>query len=141
MEKLRNTLLNDAVRSRQSTLYRAQRLAEYTLYDGDPTLLNTEFGRYLAVTPEEIREAVSKYLLTDNHSVIEVVPAHAAGAEGGPAPAEPEPPGEPEQPGAPPPQVPAPPPTDPPPPTGHTPQAAPESAAAQQQEQASPSNE
>ncbi|HEX8354654.1 MAG TPA: pitrilysin family protein [Pyrinomonadaceae bacterium] len=119
MEKLRNTLLNDAVRSRQSTLYRAQRLAEYTLYDGDPTLLNRELERYLAVTPEEIREAVARYLLTDNHSVIEVVPAHAAGAGGEPAPAEPEPPGEPEQPGAPPPQVPAPPPAEPPPPTAH----------------------
>src|SRR5215203_4788719 len=89
MEKLRNTLLNDAVRSRQSTLFRAQRLAEYTINDGHPTLLNTELERYLAVTPEEIRAAVNKYLLTDNHSVIEVVPAHAADAEGQPAPAEP----------------------------------------------------
>ncbi len=42
MEKLRNTMLNDAVRGRQSTLYRAQRLAEYALYDGDPHFLNTE---------------------------------------------------------------------------------------------------
>src|SRR5687767_5431344 len=120
MEKLRNTLLNDAVRSRQSTLFRAQRLAEYTLYDGDPPLLNTELERYLAVTPEQIREAVSRYLLTDNHSVIEVVPAHAADAEAAPA-AEPEPSGEPDEPAAPPPQVPSPPPTEPPPPTAtHT---------------------
>jgi predicted Zn-dependent peptidase len=140
MEKLRNTLLNDAVRSRQSTLYRAQRLAEYALYDGDPTLLNTEMERYLAVTPEAIRGAVSKYLLTDNHSVIEVVPAHAAGAGGDePAPAEPEPPGEPEQPGAPPPQVPAPPPAEPPPPTGHAPNPVGETPAARRQD--SPANE
>ncbi len=88
MEKLRNTLLNDAVRSRQSTLFRAQRLAEYTLYDGDPTHFNTELERYLAVTPERIRDSVKRYLLTDNHSVMEVVPAHAADAE--PAPAEPD---------------------------------------------------
>jgi predicted Zn-dependent peptidase len=139
MEKLHNTLLNDAVRSRQSSLYRAQRLAEYALYDGDPTLLNTELERYLAVTPEEIRAAVGRYLLTDNHSIIEVVPAHAAGPEGEPAPAEPEPPGEPAQPGAPPAQVPAPPPTDPPPPTGHASHASRETAAVQQQD--SPSNE
>jgi hypothetical protein len=125
------------VRSRQSTLYRAQRLAEYTLYDGDPTLLNTELERYLAVTPEEIRAAVKRYLLTENHSVIDVVPAHAAGGED-PAPAEPEPPGEPEQPGAPPPQVPTPPPAEPPPPTGHAPHTAPEAAAAPQD---SPANE
>ena len=138
MEKLRNTLLNDAVRSRQSTLYRAQRLAEYTLYDGDPHHFNTEMERYLAVTPERIREAVKRYLLTDNHSVMEVVPARAADAE--PTPAEPEPPGEPTQPGAPPPQVPAPPPAEPPPPTEPA-QAPAEPASALQQDQASPSNE
>ena len=118
MEKLRNTLLNDSVRSRQSTLFRAQRLAEYTLYDGDPHLFNTEMERYLAVTPEQIRDAVSRYLLTDNHSVMEVVPAHAAADPAQePAPSEPEPSGAPEQPGGPPPQVPTPPPTEPPPPT------------------------
>jgi zinc protease len=117
MEKLRNTILNDSARSRQSTLYRAQRLAEYTLYDGDPQIFNTEIERYLAVTPDEIKRAVTRFLLTDNHSVMEVVPAHAADAEAEPAPAAPEPTGDAAQPGAPPPQVPPPPPADPQPPT------------------------
>jgi predicted Zn-dependent peptidase len=117
MEKLRNMLLNDAVRSRQSTLFRAQRLAEFTLYDGGPHIINTELQRYLAVTPDEIKRAVSRYLLTDNHSVMEIVPAHAAEAETEPAPATPGLAGETEQPGAPPPQVPSAPPADPPPPT------------------------
>jgi predicted Zn-dependent peptidase len=139
MEKLHNTMLNDSVRSRQSSLYRAQRLAEYTLYDGDPTLLNTELERYLAVSPEEIRAAVARFLLTDNHSIIEVVPAHASDAGGDEAaPAEPEPPGEPAEPGGPPPQVPAPPPADPPPPTGHATRTSPETASVRQD---SPSNE
>ena len=110
MEKLRNTLMNDAVRSRQSTLFRAQRLAEFALYDGDPNLVNNEIGRYLAVTPEEIRDAVRRYLLTDNHSVMEVTPAaHAAEPEAEPAPAQgaqaPQTQAEPESPGAPPPPV------------------------------------
>ncbi|HYH86507.1 MAG TPA: pitrilysin family protein [Pyrinomonadaceae bacterium] len=117
MEKLRNTLLNDTARNRQSTLYRAQRLAEFALYDGDPTLFNTELERYLAVTPEEIKRAAGRFLLTDEQSVMEVVPAHMADAADEPAPAAPEPPGTPEQPGAPPPQVPTPPPADPAPPT------------------------
>jgi predicted Zn-dependent peptidase len=136
MEKLRNTLLNDAVRSRQSTLYRAQRLAEFALYDGDPNLVNNEIGRYLAVTPEEIRDAVRRYLLTDNHSMMEVVPAaHAAGPEAEPAPAEgaqaPQPQAEPEQPGAPPPQVPKAPPADPAPPTNPPPPVADAAAASE----------
>jgi predicted Zn-dependent peptidase len=143
MEKLRNTLLNDAVRSRQSTLFRAQRLAEYALYDGDPLLVNTELERYLAVVPEEIRDVIGKYLLTDNHSVIEVMPVQRADSEDKPAPAaEPASPGEPDQPGAPPPQVPSPPPADPAPPTNPTPPVGTATTAvAQQQEQASPTND
>ena len=42
MEKLRNSLCNDTVRGRQSTMYRAQRIAEYALYDGDPHLFDSE---------------------------------------------------------------------------------------------------
>ncbi|HEU4597836.1 MAG TPA: pitrilysin family protein [Pyrinomonadaceae bacterium] len=117
MEKLRNTMLNDAVRGRQSTLYRAQRLAEYALYDGDPHFLNTELERYLSVTPAEIKEATRRYLLTDNQVLMEVVPSHAP-VEEAPAPsAATQAADEPAQPGAPPPQVPAPPPADAPPPT------------------------
>ena len=104
MEKLRNGLLNDAVRGRQSSMYRAQMLAEYALYDGDPTLFNTETERYLAVTAEEIRRAAARYLDTDNCSLVEVVPA-PEGAEAAPASAA-GPAGEPAEPGAPPPQVP-----------------------------------
>src|SRR5215204_428813 len=42
MEKINNQLVNDAVRTRQSSLSRAQQLAEFALYDGDPTLINKE---------------------------------------------------------------------------------------------------
>jgi predicted Zn-dependent peptidase len=119
MEKLRNNLLNDTMRGHQSALFRAQRLAEYTLYDDNPHLFNTEIERYLNVTPEEIREVVARYLLTDNCAVIEIFPAteETTGDAAAARPAN-----EPEQPGAPPPQVPPRPPTQPtsttePPPT------------------------
>jgi hypothetical protein len=85
MEKLRNTLLNDSVRGRQTTMYRAQRLAEYTLYDGDPHLINTEVERYLAVTPDEIKDVVARYLHTDNHALIEITPAPEGSEEAEPA--------------------------------------------------------
>ena len=55
MEKLRNSLSNDAVRGRQSTMYRAQRIAEYALYDGDPSLFDTELDHYLSVTADQIK--------------------------------------------------------------------------------------
>ncbi|HEX3280005.1 MAG TPA: hypothetical protein VHR36_02135, partial [Pyrinomonadaceae bacterium] len=113
MEKLRNSLCNDVVRGRQSTMYRAQRLAEYTLYDSDPTLMDSELDHYLSITPEQIRSSVERFLDIDNRVVLDIVPA-ALGEE---APAEPPaselPPGEPQQPAAPAPQVPAQPPAQP----------------------------
>lgn len=80
MEKLRNTLSNDTVRGRQSTIYRAQRIAEYTLYDGDPHLFDHELDYYLKVTAPEIRAATAKYLDIENRVVLDVVPAAAAEA-------------------------------------------------------------
>jgi zinc protease len=123
MEKLRNNLLNDAVRGRQSTMYRAQMLAEYALYDGDPELFNTELESYLAVTPEEIRDATARYLASDNFSLIEVVPAPEDGESAAPSSAAATAGDAEQQPGAPPPQVPPRPSAQPPAPTSTTPDA------------------
>lgn len=119
MEKLRNSLCNDTVRGRQSTMYRAQRLSEYALYDGDPTLFDSELDKYLAVTPEQIRSAVQRFLDVENRVVLDIVPKAATDDEMLTAPldsapddtaqpASPLPSGEPAQPAAPPPQVPVP---------------------------------
>lgn len=105
MEKLRNSLCNDAVRGRQSTMYRAQRLAEFALYDSDPRLVDSELDHYLGVTAEDIRRAVSRYMDIENRVVLDIVPAAAEEAEVA-ASASPQPPGDPHQPGSPPPQVP-----------------------------------
>ncbi len=75
MQKLHNQLLNDSVRLRQSSMARAQQIAEYALYDGDPNLINKELEELLAIRPDEIRKAVSEYLNTENRSLLDVVPA------------------------------------------------------------------
>jgi predicted Zn-dependent peptidase len=100
MEKLRNNLINDAVRGRQSSLFRAQQIAEYTLYDNDPNIFNTELDRYLAVTADQIKQAAKRFLDTDNYATLNIVPAGAGGRASAPQPAQ-QP-----QPGAPPPTVP-----------------------------------
>lgn len=102
MEKLRNSLRNDVVRGRQSTMYRAQRLSEYALYDGDPTLIDTELDQYLAITPEEIKNAIRDYLDVDNRVTLDILPAAMAAGEAASA----QPSGEPQQPAAPAPQIP-----------------------------------
>jgi predicted Zn-dependent peptidase len=114
MEKLRNTLSNDAVRGRQSTLYRAQRIAEFTLYDGDPTLFDHELDNYLKVTAEEIRAVTARYLDVENRVVLDVVPASLTEASDTTTPAIPQPGGELQQPTAPAPQIPSRPESQPP---------------------------
>ena len=82
MQKLKNQLVSDAVRSRQSSLSRAQSLAEFALYDGDPTLINSELDELLKITPAQIKDAVNKYLNTENRALLDVVPAgQGSGAE------------------------------------------------------------
>ena len=75
MEKIENQLINDSVRMRQSSMSRAQQIAEFALYDGDPTLVNTDLDVLLAVTAEQIRHAVGVYLNTENRALLDVMPA------------------------------------------------------------------
>jgi zinc protease len=104
MEKLRNSLCNDAVRGRQSTMYRAQRLAEFMLYDSDPRLVDSELDHYLNVTAEDIRRVAARYMDVEDRVVLDIVPV--AGAEETEAAASPQSPGDPHQPASPAPQVP-----------------------------------
>ncbi|HEX3230848.1 MAG TPA: insulinase family protein [Pyrinomonadaceae bacterium] len=104
MEKLRNNLFLASVRSRQSSLYRAQQLAEFTLYDNDPELFNTDLQTYLDVTAEQIRDSVAQYLDTDDRVLLDIVPAPQETPQ-----ASPQEPGDPDQPTSPLPQIPAPP--------------------------------
>jgi len=106
MEKLRNSLCNDSVRGRQSTMYRAQRLAEFALYDSDPHLVDSELDHYLALTADDIKNATARYVNVDNRVVLDIIPAPADAAENVAASASPQTPGDPHQPAAPPPHIP-----------------------------------
>ena len=81
MQKLNNQLINDAVRVRQSSMSRAQHLAEFALYDGDPELINSELEELLNITPDQIKSAVNEYLNTENRSLLDAVPAAKAAAQ------------------------------------------------------------
>jgi zinc protease len=114
MEKLRNSLSNDAVRGRQSTMYRAQRIAEYALYDGDPHLIDSELDQYLRISADDIKVAVSRFLDVQNRVVLDIIPAALADGEAEVnVAASPQSAGEPKQPTAPAPQIPPSPKTEP----------------------------
>jgi predicted Zn-dependent peptidase len=107
MEKLRNSLCNDAVRGRQSTMYRAQRLAEFALYDADARLIDSELDHYLNVTAADIKQTVARFLTGRNRVVLDIIPAPAAAETEEPTvSATPQRPGDPHQPASPTPQIP-----------------------------------
>jgi zinc protease len=54
---------------------RASFLARTTLYYDDPNRINTELGRILAVTANDVRRAARKYLVKTNRAVVIVQPA------------------------------------------------------------------
>jgi len=53
---------------------RALALAEFVLFDKDPSLINTDLDRYLDVPADQVREAAVKYLGTVNRSVLYIRP-------------------------------------------------------------------
>jgi len=58
--------------SLQTPLGRALALAEFTMFDGDPSLINSDIDHYLAVTGEQVREVARKYFVTANTAMIEI---------------------------------------------------------------------
>jgi zinc protease len=59
----------------QTALGRALALAEFTLFDNDPSLINTDIDRYLAVTPDEVRDVARKYFVPSNTASLYIRPA------------------------------------------------------------------
>jgi zinc protease len=62
--------------SLQTPLGRALALAEFAMFDGDPSLINTELDRYLAVTPAQVRDAARRYFDMANAAVLYIRPAN-----------------------------------------------------------------
>ncbi|HZP80153.1 MAG TPA: pitrilysin family protein [Chthonomonadaceae bacterium] len=66
----------------ESMLGRAVRIADDTVFQNDPNLINTEMERYMAVTPEQIQAVARKVFTPENRTVIEVRPGGAQAAPG-----------------------------------------------------------
>ena len=64
---------------------RAERLATFATYFDDPGMVNEVLSRYLAVTPERVREAAAEVFRADNRVILTYVPRPGAAGEDGPA--------------------------------------------------------
>ena len=75
LERVKTQLRASRLKDLQSSLSRARALAQYTVTDNNPQLINTELDAMLAVTPAQIQAAAKKYLTPQNRAILEIQPA------------------------------------------------------------------
>jgi len=75
LERVKTQIRASTIAGLQASLSRARQLAQYAITDGDPSLINSELDRILAVTPAQIQAAAKKYLTPARRAVLEIQPA------------------------------------------------------------------
>ena len=85
MKKARAQIEHGFLFGLQSDLSRALTLAKFEGERGDANLLTTEVDRYVAVTAEQVRAAVAKYLGADKVAHVRVMPPVSEKGDGGKA--------------------------------------------------------
>lgn len=74
-QTLRDLFAAGSYNSLQRSLGRAELLAEYTSFYGDPGKLDEDLANYMKVTPEDIKRVAAKVFTKDGITVVDVVPA------------------------------------------------------------------
>lgn len=74
LQRSKNALKSDYVQRVESCLWRALLMAEFKLYDNDPSLINSELNRYLEVTLDDVNRVAGKYFIRSNRTVLDVMP-------------------------------------------------------------------
>jgi len=74
MTKVRNRTESSFLFGLQSNLQRATKLGQYEAFWGDARLLNAEQPNYFAVTKDDIKRVMAKYVLPARKTIVEVRP-------------------------------------------------------------------
>lgn len=72
--KALNQVRTEYAQQYSDVLQKAQELAFYEVMQGDANLINTEFDRYLKLTPEDLRRVAKNYLVPTNRVVLKYIP-------------------------------------------------------------------
>jgi predicted Zn-dependent peptidase len=83
MDKARTQFLRSMIKVRESDLSTAIRMGQYAVFFNDPGLINTIVDKYDSVTPEQVKNAAEKYLVTTERAVVTTLPEQQAGAAAG----------------------------------------------------------
>ena len=77
MEILRDLFASSSYESLQRSLGRAELLAEYASFFGDPSLIDKDVQAYLDVTAADVQRAAAKLLTKSGATIVDVVPQEA----------------------------------------------------------------
>jgi predicted Zn-dependent peptidase len=75
LKKVKTRLNASFLLGLESNIARAQKVAEFEVYRGDAKLFEEEPQKFGAVTREDVKRAVAKYLTANRRNTIEVKPA------------------------------------------------------------------
>lgn len=67
LQKAKNITEAQFIMEKKNVLDKAETIAKYFAYFGNPALINTELEKYLAVNKEDIKRVAQKYLKTPNY--------------------------------------------------------------------------
>ncbi|MCI0487271.1 MAG: insulinase family protein [Blastocatellia bacterium] len=83
LQKAKNSTRRSFINSIQNSLSRAVILGQYTVYYGDPNLINTRLDKVAAITKEDVQRVAKRYLTEANRTVVITMPKSADTAETG----------------------------------------------------------
>ncbi len=75
LSRVKTLLRANYISALQSSLPRAETLAQYEVVEGNPSLISTDLDRAMAITAEQVQAAAKKYLTPERRSVLEIQPA------------------------------------------------------------------
>jgi len=79
LQKAKSGARRNFINGLQSSLSRANTIGQYSVYYGDPNLINTRLDKVMAVTKEDVQRVANKYLVPTNRTVVITVPKAPAG--------------------------------------------------------------
>lgn len=77
LEKAKNIKESQFIFGKKDVLEKAEALARYNSYYGEPTLINNELEKYMSVTKDDIVRVAKTYISTNNRVVLNYLPKKA----------------------------------------------------------------